>query len=218
MPQYLERLPELKAAVQKILAALPACHDWDHTLRVYENARLINAVENGDPAVVEFAALLHDIGRAEELEDQGKTCHATLGAERASEVLHGLGIRDDAFVKHVCTCVRTHRYRQRDGHKPATLEAEVVYDADKLDSIGAVGIGRAFHFAGRIGARLHNREADALASASYSSEDSAYREFLVKLRHLHERMLTAEGRRLAADRHRYMVAFFAQLEAEIHPQ
>lgn len=214
MTDHLKQLPALRAEVQKILAALPACHDWDHTLRVWQNARQINASEGGDPAVIEFAALLHDIGRAEELKDQGQTCHAELGGERAREVLHRLGVRPEAFVGHVCACVRTHRYRQRRGHKPATLEAQVVYDADKLDSIGAVGIGRAFHFAGRIGARLHNSEAEAVGSDSYSLQDSAYREYLVKLRHLHEHMLTATGRQLAEERHRFMVAFFARLNAE----
>ena len=83
--------------------------------------------------------------------------------------------------------------------------------ADKLDSIGAIGAGRAFHFAGRIGARVHNSEAEARDSDSYSVEDSAYREYLVKLRHIHEAMLTAEGRRMAEGRHLFMVAFFERI-------
>ena len=95
------------------------------------------------------------------------------------------------------------------------MEAQVVFDADKLDSIGAVGIGRSFHFAGRIGARLHNTMEEALGSASYSREDSAYREYLVKLRYIHERMLTAEGRRMALARHQSMVGFFERLCCEV---
>jgi len=90
----------------------------------------------------------------------------------------------------------------------------IVYDADKLDSIGAVGIGRAFHFAGRIGARLHNTAAEAVGAPAYSVEDSAYREYLVKLRHVPERMLTPSGRRLAVDRARFMDEFFHRLNDE----
>jgi uncharacterized protein len=83
-----------------------------------------------------------------------------------------------------------------------------------LDSIGAIGIGRSFHFAGRTGARVHNRAEEALASDSYSREDSAYREYLVKLRKIRERMLTDAGRQLAEKRHAFMVAFFEELNEE----
>jgi uncharacterized protein len=95
------------------------------------------------------------------------------------------------------------------------LEEQIIYDADKLDSIGAVGIGRAFHFAGREGAKLHNSAEAALNSAAYSREDSAYREYLVKLRHIPERMLTVAGRELAIERAAFMDQFFQRLNHEI---
>ncbi len=212
---YASIFPRLMALVEQRLAAVPGCHDWDHTLRVLHNARHIAGAEKADLTVVEFAAVLHDIGRISEMQDKGKTCHARLGRDLTYEILPGLGVRAAAFIRHVAECVHTHRYRRRGADTPATLEAQVVYDADKLDSIGAVGIGRAFHFAGRIGARLHNTEAAALASASYSREDTAYREFLVKLRHIPGHLLTAEGRRLAAERHQFMLAFFAQFHREV---
>ena len=80
--------------------------------------------------------------------------------------------------------------------------------------MGAVGIGRAFHFAGRNGARLHNSPEAALTSDSYSREDTAYREYLVKFRHLTGSMLTGTGRRLARDREGFMIDFFRRLCAE----
>jgi len=214
---YSDSLAHLEAEVQKLLATVPGCHDWDHTTRVLANARQIAREEGADLKVVECGALLHDIGRAQELQDAGKTCHAALGAKMVDTILRDAGFTDLEFIAHVTACVRTHRFRRRTGEKPASLEAQIVYDADKLDSIGAVGIGRAFHFAGRIGARLHNTEAEALASKSYSREDSAHREYLVKLRHIHEHMLTPAGRRLAEQRHHFMVAFFAELEKEVKP-
>ena len=207
--------PRLVDVVRDRLEHSPACHDWDHTLRVLNNARHLCRVEGADLRVVEYAAVLHDVGRPAELADQGRTCHAHYGATLVHEILPALGIADPGFTDHVAACVRTHRYRNRTADQPATPEARIVFDADKLDSLGAIGIGRSFHFAGRIGARVHNRADQAQGSASYSREDSAYREFLVKLRHLHERMLTAEGRRLAASRHAFMVAFFEQLNREV---
>jgi uncharacterized protein len=208
----MERLTE---AVRARLADAPACHDVDHTFRVLHHARLIAAREpTAEVSVVTAAALLHDIGRPEEMSCQGAICHAELGAGLAPAILRECGFTDEAFVAHVVACVRSHRFRG--GTAPATLEAKIVYDADKLDSIGAIGIGRAFHFAGRIGARVHNREAEAVAGASYGREDSAYREYLVKLRRVPECLLTASGRDLAAARAERMTRFFADLNEEAY--
>ncbi len=206
----------LKERTKAVLTAIPACHDWDHTLRVINNAKHITEIEGADMDVTVCAALLHDIGRPDELADQGLTCHAVKGAQIAEKLLKETAIGDHIFVEQVVHCVRAHRYRRRDNLKPQSLEAKIVFDADKLDSIGAVGIGRAFHFAGRIGARLHNQKEEALHSKNYSREDTAYREYLVKLQYIHENMLTAEGRRLAASRHRFMTDYFTRIckEAE----
>lgn len=207
--------PRLQREVRNLLDRGPQCHGWDHTLRVWHNARRLGEVEGADMAVVAYAAMLHDIGRAEELADRGKTCHAEAGAARVPGLLYEVGVESPAFVRHVADCVATHRYRRRNERVPASLEARIVFDADKLDSMGAVGVGRAFHFAGRVGARVHNTREEALGAPSYSVEDSAYREYLVKLQHLREVMLTEEGRRIARERHAFMEAFFDRLDREV---
>lgn len=202
----------LEAEVKALLETASGCHDFDHTMRVLANARRLAAMEPGaDLAVVETAALLHDIGRPEEIRSKGRRCHARRGAELAAVMMEKLGC-DPVFTARVAECIRTHRFRGRS--VPRTLEEKIVYDADKLDSIGAVGIGRAFYFAGREGARLHNTAEEALNSAEYSREDSAYREYLVKLRHVEERMLTRAGRELARERAAFMHEFFDRLNAE----
>ncbi|MFA6569273.1 MAG: HD domain-containing protein [Victivallales bacterium] len=212
--KYSEKLKKLSDAVRKRLESAPGCHDWAHTWRVLHNARIIASGEkNADIQVVEAAAILHDIARPEELKSKGKLCHAVIGSEIAEKFLRKCGFRNGEFIKKVCNCVKTHRYRG--GHRPFRIEEKIVYDADKLDSIGAVGVGRAFHFAGRIGAKLHNTEKEALGSKSYSSEDSAYREYLVKLRHIHGKMLTRTGRRIAKQRSDFMHKFFRQLNIEV---
>jgi uncharacterized protein len=130
----------------------------------------------------------------------------------AREILlrHGAGAR---CAGRVADCVRSHRYRG--AHRPASREAKLLFDADKLDSLGAVGIGRAFLFAGEVGARLHNSPAAARRAKDYGPGDTAYREWLVKLRHLPGRLLTKAGRRLAADRADFAAAFFARLDEEV---
>ena len=198
--------------VKAKLANAPGCHDYAHTLRVLHNAELLLQTEpDADSFVVRTAALFHDFARPEELASNGKQDHAQLGADLVRIELEQLGCEPD-FVNHVTSCIRTHRYRGK--LIPDTLEAKIVYDADKLDSTGAFGIARAFHFAGRIGACLHNSAEEAINSDAYGRNDSAYREYLVKLRHLPEKMLTDSGRELAKERAVFMDEFFTRLNSE----
>jgi uncharacterized protein len=173
---------------------------------------LMGKKEKADLTVLALASLLHDIGRKEETASRGRVCHARIGAQKALQIMKGLDIPGEIQEK-VRDCIRSHRFRGKE--TPASLEARILFDADKLDSIGAVGLGRAFLFAGEVGARLHNSHKDLSQTVSYSWEDTAYREFQVKLRKVRERMLTATGRSLAEGRHRFMERFFARLDSEI---
>ncbi|MBQ4107258.1 MAG: HD domain-containing protein [Lentisphaeria bacterium] len=208
-----ERFAALLREVEHRFAQAPACHGFDHTRRVLRNAeRLAAAMPGADSRIVRLAALLHDIARADEIAGRGEgPCHAVRGAAMVPEILRAAGW-EESWCAPVAAAVRTHRFR--DGERPETAEAEIVYDADKLDSLGAVGIGRAFLFAGREGGRLHNDAATALSSPAYSREDTAYREYLVKLRKLPDAMLTAPGRAEAQHRAAIMKDFFDQLIAE----
>ena len=114
--------------------------------------------------------------------------------------------------ENIIHCIAAHRFRR--GEAPRTLEARVLFDADKLDAIGAVGVARAYLFAGEVGARLHNPDVDVENTRPYTSEDTGYREFKVKLSKIKDGMLTREGGRMAAARHAFMTAFFERLQAE----
>ena len=116
-------------------------------------------------------------------------------------------------IDKVIHCIETHRFRNN--KHPASIEAQVLFDADKLDSIGAVGIGRAFLFAGEVGAKLHNKNADIHNTKPYTEEDTAFREYMVKLRFIIERICTKEGMRLAIQRHNFMEEFFIRLNKEV---
>jgi uncharacterized protein len=190
-----------------------SAHDFDHVLRVLALAERIATPEGANLRVVRAAALLHDVGRsrarAEGLD------HAQLGATMARVILAG---RAQADVRAVAEAIRTHRFRS--GPRPATLEARVLFDADKLDALGAVGIARAFAHGGAHGQRLWAPvdEVDAdrwAASGDDPDEHTPVHEFVVKLSKLRELLYTAAARRLAEDRHAYMVSFFARLGAEV---
>ena len=186
-------------------------HAWDHTERVLQLCLRIGREEKADLDILSLAAVLHDIGRSEEDRTNGKICHSEAGAALARTILEAHGVPEDAITR-VAHCIETHRFRKKT--VPATKEAKVLFDADKLDSIGAVGIGRAFLFAGEVGARLHNKDRDIAKTLPYSKEDTAYREYMVKLRWVKERIFTREGRRIAEERHRFMVEFFDRLDKE----
>lgn len=214
-PGWQSRLEELS---REQLERDPSCHDWDHTRRVLLSAQSLARQEGADLSVVTAAAILHDIARPEEMASQGEVDHAVLGATKARELLQREKLGTPEWWERVVRCIRTHRFRNRTGEAPATVEERVLFDADKLDSLGAIGLARAFHFAGKTGARVHNSAQEALAGHSYGREDSAYREFLVKLQALPQAMLTPAGTALAQERLRFMEMFFQTLNQECFPE
>jgi uncharacterized protein len=186
-------------------------HDWEHTLRVHALCQRIGPKEGADRLVVEAAAYLHDIGRSDQDTSDGALCHAMRGAQKAQAVLAPLAI-GAARKENIVHCVRAHRFR--DDYAPATVEARVLFDADKLDAIGAVGVARAYLFAGELGACLHNPNVPPDRADAYSRDDTGYREFVVKLSKIKTRMLTREGKRLAEARHAFMERFFERFLEE----
>lgn len=207
-PEHLQRLRVISAS---FCLAEGGSHGPDHSERVLHTAMTIGRQMKARLDLLAPAALLHDIGRREESLSRGTICHARRGAELAAPLLQDLGYKDEAIAA-ICHCIRAHRFRG--AAQPESLEARILFDADKLDSIGAIGIGRAFLFAGQIGARLHNPEQDPASTRPYSLEDTAYREFRVKMSRVRQQMLTPVGLDLAAQRHAFMETFFDQLTRE----
>ncbi|MBN2557860.1 MAG: HD domain-containing protein [Clostridia bacterium] len=207
----MRKLDRVREEARRILDGGRGSHDWEHTERVCNMALHLAAFENADPEIVEAAALLHDIGRHEQDRAYGKVSHEILSSEMARPILESIGYQEDMILR-ILHCIESHRYRQ--GSAPGTVEARVLFDADKLDAIGAIGIGRAFVFAGEVGAAVHIRNLDVENTKSYTREDTAYREFKVKLEKIKDRIYTSEGKRIAGERHEYMVSFFKRLDGE----
>lgn len=195
----------VKHFAQRHFSAARGSHAWDHTLRVCQLCEQIGRAEGVDMDVLMTAAYLHDIGRNQQDSSKGEVCHAREGARMAEPFVAGMPLQAEQ-IKNILHCIRSHRYRGQ--NCPRTPEARVLFDADKLDAIGAVGVARAFLFAGEVGARLHAPEAAVNNTRAYTENDTGYREYIVKLRHIKNRILTVEGRRLADRRHRFMEAFF----------
>lgn len=187
-------------------------HDWSHIERVYKLALRIGRKENADLKILKLAAILHDIGRKRQDDSNGKIDHSEEGARLAKEILERHNL-DKEKIKEIVHCIETNRFRSI--KSPKSKEARILFDADKLDAIGAVGTGRTFLFAGEIGAKLHNKGVEIEKTKEYSREDTAYREFSVKLRKIRNRMFTKEGKKIARERHKFMVDFFERLNKEV---
>lgn len=209
-------LVKIEEEAKKYFKGASGCHDWSHVDRVRNLALHIGKKEKADLAVLEVACLLHDIGRKEEMDSNGKFCHAEKGSQIAEKFLLKLKL-DKKDIENIKHCIVSHRFRNE--HIPKTTEAKVLFDADKLDSIGAVGIGRDFLFAGFIKNPMYTgREKDLIKKGndkSYTKDDTAVMEFEFILKKIKNKILTKTGKIIAKNRHEYMVDFFKKFDREI---
>ncbi|WP_400162361.1 HD domain-containing protein [Brevibacillus sp. TJ4] len=178
-----------------------AAHDWQHNMRVIGMCERIGREEGADMTVLRLSALLHDIGRAQER--RTGECHAEISARLAADMLRAEGV-EEAQIASIQHAILAHRFRK--DYPPHSLEAQILYDADKLDSIGAIGVARAFAFSGVIGQPIHSDDPD---------QHTPYREYQTKLKRISEALFTDEARRIAAERHRVMADFFDQWREEL---
>jgi len=204
-------LIKVKTYSQQMFENAAGSHDWDHTCRVINLCRRIGKKEGADINTLLMGAYLHDIGRCYQDASKGKICHAEKGAQMANDFLSDIPVSEKQ-KNNIIHCVISHRFRGK--HIPKTKEAQVLFDADKIDSIGALGIARAYLFAGEIGARLHSPEITAASCQSYSKDDTGYREYKVKLSKIKDRIITKTGKKIAIKRHDFMEKFFKQFISE----
>jgi uncharacterized protein len=192
-------------------------HGFDHVLRVYRMAERLAQAEGADLEIVRAAALLHEPdGSATQGGEAGRLSHQHASAEFARQVLTAEGWPEQriAAVQH---CIRAHRFRD-DSEQPQTLEARVLFDADKLDAIGAIGVARAIAYAALAGQPAYAEPSVSFLETGQrepAEPHSSYHEYLFKLSKLSRRLYTPSARRLAAGRHRYMTRFYARLAAEL---
>lgn len=170
--------------------------------------------EGGNAEVVRAAALLHDIARHEQDRGTVEIDHAEVSAQDAAAFLIANGA-DAGFADQVADAIRSHRFRG--AAQPQTLEAKILFDADKLDSIGAVGVARAYAICGLLNQKLYGEpQPDAVATRKqHNAEHTPVDEYHVKLKHLRARFFTPTAQKIAQERHAYMEGFFVQLTREV---
>ena len=212
--------------IREIVKEALSCsaHDMGHIERVYDLCLELAEGENLDLEVLQAAALLHDIGRIQEDNDpSGKTDHATLSAEMAAPILQELGFSREK-IRHIQDCILSHRYRT--GDNPKTKEAQILFDADKLDTLGAIGIARSFVWIGRNNARIYskvdigryikdNLGGDINGRIQDKTRHSPQIEYETKLKFLADSLHSEKAKEICRERTDFYKKFLDRLETEI---
>lgn len=217
-------ISKVRSIVEEKLSC--SAHDMEHVNRVYNMCMFLAKDDNTvNKEVLELAALLHDIARIEEDTDKtGKIDHAILGSEMAKTILNDLGYEDN-IVERVAKCIKEHRFRS--GEMPSSKEAMILYDSDKIDILGAIGLARSYMIAGEYGEPIY-RDIDIdeyIKENLYNGEKkgriidiskhSPNLEYQLKLVNIPEKLFTSKGKDIAIKRLSFMELFYNELSKEI---
>ena len=203
-----------KSFVQSILRNAEGGHYWFHTLRVYRNALHISEHEEVNELVVALAALLHDIA-----DSKFHNGDERIGPRLAREFLLKHNV-DSEVIEHVSKIIENMSFKNSiDGSSSfSSIELKVVQDADRLDAIGAIGIARCFNYGGFKNRSIYNPEIEpnlTMTKAEYkAAKGPTINHFYEKLLLLKDMMNTKTGRRIAHERHEFMLQFLKQFYAE----
>jgi uncharacterized protein len=186
-------------------------HDLSHLQRVWHNARTIHAQEGGDLEVLLAAVLLHDCVSVEK-NSPLRSQASRLAAEKASAVLADLNW-SGANISAVVHAIEAHSFSAN--IPAASLEAKILQDVDRLDSLGLLGVARTFYVAGRMGSALYDPLDPEAQHRDYDDKRFCLDHFQTKLLHLADGFQTPTGRRLAQIRHERLKGFMEQFKEEI---
>jgi uncharacterized protein len=215
-----------ECAENEIKGTTDAGHDMNHVMRVYNLALTIAKNEKDvDLEVLQAAALLHDIGGHKEMSDPtGRTDHAIVSAEMSEPILAKLGFAGGK-IKYIQDCIISHRYKTE--NKPTTIEAKILFDADKLDSLGAIGVARAFIWIEKNHANIYKKvDIDEYIKENMNgkingriqdkSKHSPQIEFEVKTKFLIDKLYTETAKKICQERFEFFKNFLERLEREIN--
>jgi uncharacterized protein len=186
-------------------------HDLAHLQRVWHNVRTLHEAEGGDVEVLLAAVLLHDCVAVEK-NSPLRSQASRLAAEKASSVLAELNWPSDKIAS-VAHAIEAHSFSAN--ITPLTLEAKIVQDADRLDSLGMLGVARTFYIAGRMGSALYDPQDPQAKHRDYDDKRFCLDHFQTKLLHLADGFQTVAGQRLAQIRHQRLKGFMEQFMEEI---
>lgn len=187
-------------------------HDCQHIYRVLYHALDIASSYHVGQDVLIAACLLHDIGRDAQFRNP-KIDHAVVGAEMAYEFLIQMDWPEDK-AQHVKACISTHRYRNND--QPISMEAKILFDSDKLDATGTLGIARTLAYKGIVAEPLYYVDEDGCVLDGQKEErPSFFQEYNWKLKHVYDKFYTNRAKAIAEGRQRASISFYESMYSEV---
>jgi len=197
--------------IKVMYEAADSAHDFSHIMRVYKNAQKIGKAEGADMQVLLYAALLHDVGAESKLSEASAESDA-LRLRIADEFLEKKGLPEDLRNK-VLYAIDVHRFSK--GIVPATKEAKILQDADRLDAMGAVGIARVFMTGGAMGRKFYSPEDPFCKTRAPDDKMWNLDHFFRKILKLESGMHTETARRVANRRTTVLKRYLEDLQEEI---
>ncbi len=190
-----------------------SAHDKEHIYRVlYSALDIASKEENVDYDVLISACLLHDISRKEQFENP-ELCHAEVGSEKAYRFLIENNF-DTCFAEKVKHCISAHRFRKNNA--PESTEAKILFDADKIDAAGTLGIARTLVYQGAMCEPLYSLTSDGHVSDGTNDETpSFFQEYKYKLEKIYSRFYTERGKEIAEERRKTAVSFYNDMLREV---
>lgn len=201
--------PDTLATIQSYMkkCMTDSAHDLFHIYRVLNYAKIIAVHEQSvDDEILTTACLLHDIGRQIQFQSPN-LCHAEEGAKMANSFLLDLGWKNERAA-WVASCIYTHRFRAN--NPPESIEAKILFDADKLDVTGAIGIARTLLYKGQVYEPIYtlNQNNTICTSQCPNSPESFIKEYNFKLKKLYNHFYTKTAKTIALSRQPIAEQFF----------
>ncbi|VVB77736.1 Ribonuclease Y [uncultured archaeon] len=179
-------------------------HAYDHTKRVCNLALKIGKKEKADLDILKAAALLHDISRKKE-DNNEIECHAEHGAEMAEKILKEMNFPPEKII-NVKHSIKVHRHSKK--LKAETKEAQIIQDADRLDALGAITIARMFSTGGKTNRPLYKPGIPfGKVHKGYYSESTIHGFYAKILKITPESFNTSEAKTIAKERYKFVEEF-----------
>ena len=199
--------------VKEKLEGAEAGHDWFHIERVWKLSKKIAEKEGGNLEVIELSALLHDIA-----DPKFHNGDETLALKISKDFLEEIHVEGE-LIEQVLFVIKNISFKNRaEAPENPPLELQIVQDADRLDAIGAIGIARTFNFGGFKNNLMYHPEIKpnlGINKEEYKkSNGTTINHFYEKLLLLKDLMNTETAKKIASERHDFMLKFLDEFYKE----
>ncbi len=209
-------LQHIESQIKELFRNESSGHDIYHLKRVLNNALTLQEKEGGDRLIIAVSAFLHDVHRIMQNES-GKFCSPKDSLPKVREILDTAELTEEQKEK-ILHCIEFHEEYDFSEHGKTVQDIEtlILQDADNLDAIGAIGIGRTFSFGGAhdVTMWIPEKPFDRHTFDESEKDPSTIHHFYSKLLKLKENMNTKTAKEMASERHKFMELFLQQFFEE----